>query len=96
MPTIKLTNDVLLDATSLKAGPDFSNVLASGLTSYTTTQNCYVEVQMTGGSNTLYIDDHRVSGYNYYELVYNYLSKGSTMRLDTPGNAQRITAFGFK
>jgi len=47
MPTIKLTNDVLLDSSSLKMALDSSNIIASSTKStssitYTATQDCII------------------------------------------------------
>ena len=53
MATIKLSNSVLIDSSSLKMGIDMSNLIASNITSfpYTATQNCWAICSQSGDNS---------------------------------------------
>lgn len=53
MATIKLTNGVLFNTESIKMGIDSNNILASGVSSYTTLEECYVRSR--GNAYQLYL-----------------------------------------
>jgi len=95
MSDIIFTNDVKLHAESLTLGIDVNNVIASGLTEYTCTENCWIEVPLEGGSNGLKIDNYQVGSWNYFNWTPQYVSKGTKVKLTNSGS-QRIKAFGVK
>ena len=99
MATIELTNDVLLDSSSLKTGIDGSNVLTSTTNaSYLATQDWWVRIYLNEsyGTDTFKIDDVALfAGYNASRYAYCYCKKGQTVsRNGTKGGT--MTVYGTK
>ena len=98
MSDIRFSNNVRLNASSLAMGIDMNNQLASGSSTYTATQNCWVRVACWGTpASEIYIDGQPYNGgtngmnYDYFHTFF--LSKGSTI---TYNSSHSWRVFGTK
>ncbi len=88
MATIKLTNDVLLEASSVKGGIDVSNKLVSGyVTTYTATQDCWV--RHAPGSNGSQINLYKPDGSSYAGVISS--SRSGHMNVLFIKKGQKVT-----